>query len=303
MTGSSRTIAVCGATGRQGGAVARELLRRGWTVRALTRKPARAGAQRLQTLGARLVRADMDEPNSLRAAFAGAAGVFSVQNGIASGFDREIAQGRNVADAARESGVQHLVYGSAGPGRSGAGTGVPSWEAKVPVEEHIRGLGVRFTILRPTAFMELMTDRSFYPAVGTWRIWPRLTGTDRPIPWLSVADTGAIAATVFEEPERFEGRDLPLAADLRTLDECRALYRAAVGRNPRTFPMPQFMFDRFTRNDPSALWRWLRTGDVSSDIEGTRAIVPTVLSVREWLHSEQAAGAARYLASGKEGGE
>jgi uncharacterized protein YbjT (DUF2867 family) len=241
----------------------------------------------------------MDEPESLRAAFAGAAGVFSVQNGIASGFDREIAQGRNVADAARAAGAQHLVYGSAGPGRSGAGTGVPSWEAKVPVEHHIRSLGVPFTILRPTAFMELMTDRSFYPAVGTWRIWPRLTGADRPIPWPSVGDTGAVAATVFDDPERFEGKDLPLAADLRTLDECRALYREAVGRDPRTFPMPQFMFDRFTKGDPSALWRWLRTGEVSADVEGTRAILPSARSVREWLHEERPAGSARRPAPGE----
>src|SRR5919108_5913239 len=106
MTSPLRTIAVCGATGRQGGAVVRSLLRRGWEVRALTRKPARARARSLQSLGAQIVLADMDEPKSLRAAFAGAAGVFSVQNGIASGFDREIAQGRNVADAARATGVR-----------------------------------------------------------------------------------------------------------------------------------------------------------------------------------------------------
>ena len=303
MSSASRTIAVCGATGRQGGAVVRCLLRRGWTVRALTRKPARARARSLETLGAQLVLADMDEPRSLEAAFAGSAGVFSVQNGIASGFDREIAQGVNVANAARAAGVHHLVYGSAGPGRSGAGTGVPSWEAKVPVDDHIRSLGVSFTILRPTAFMELMTDRSFYPAVGTWRIWPRLTGADRPIPWLSIADTGEIAATVFDDPERFEGKDLPLAADLRTLDECRAFYREAVGRDPRTFPMPQFMFDRFTRGDPSALWVWLRTGEVSADVEGTRAILPSARSVREWLQTERAAGSARHLAPGKEANE
>ena len=300
VTSTPRTVAVCGATGRQGGAVVRSLLGRGWTVRALTRKPTRARARSLHILGAQVLHADMDEPESLRAAFAGAAGVFSVQNGIANGFDREIAQGRNVADAARAAGVHHIVYGSAGPGRSGAGTGVPSWEAKVPVEDHIRSLGVSFTILRPTAFMELMTDRSFYPAVGTWRIWPRLTGTDRPIPWLSVADTGAIAATVFGDPARFQGKDLPLAADLRTLDECRALYREAVGRDPRTFPMPQFMFDRFTKGDPSALWRWLRTGEVSADVEATRAILPSARSVRAWLQAEQPADPARHLAPGEE---
>jgi uncharacterized protein YbjT (DUF2867 family) len=288
MTGASRVIAVCGATGRQGGAVVRSLLPRGWTVRALTRKPDRAKVRSLQTLGAQPVSADMDEPESLRAAFDGADAVFSVQNGITSGFDREIAQGRNVADAARAADVRHLVYASAGPGRSGAGTGVPSWEAKVPIEDHIRGLGVPFTILRPTAFMELMTDRSFYPAVGTWRIWPRLTGTDRKIPWLSVGDVGAVAATVLADPQRFDGRDLPLAADVRTLEECRAIYRDVVGHDPRTFPMPQFLFDRFTKGDPSALWRWLRTGEVSAEVEGTRDILPSARSVRDWLQAKRA---------------
>jgi uncharacterized protein YbjT (DUF2867 family) len=244
----------------------------------------------------------MDQPESLQAAFAGAAGVFSVQNGIASGFDREVAQGRNVADAARAAEVRHLVYASAGPGRSGAGTGVPSWEAKVPVEDHIGGLGVPYTILRPTAFMELMTDRSFYPAVGTWRIWPRLTGAGRPIPWMSIADVGTIAAAVFDDPERFDGRDLALAADLRTLDECRALYREAFDHDPRTFPMPQFLFDRFTRGDPSALWRWLRTGEASADVDGTRAIFPPARTVREWLQAEGAA-AAPHPAPGEEAHE
>jgi uncharacterized protein YbjT (DUF2867 family) len=303
MSSASRTIAVCGATGRQGGAVVRSLLGQGWTVRALTRQPAGARARLLRSLGAQLVFADMDDPKSLRTAFADSDGVFSVQNGVSGGFDREIAQGRNVGDAARAAEVPHLVYGSAGPGRPGAGTGVPSWEAKVPVEDHIRSLGVPFTILRPTAFMELMTDRSFYPAVGTWRIWPRLTGADRPIPWLSVADVGAVAASVFADPKRFDRKDLPLAADLRTLDECRALYREVVGRYPRSFPMPQFMFDRFTRGDPSALWRWLRTGEVSVDIEGTRAIVPSTRSVREWLRAQLGAGSPRQPAPGEEANE
>ena len=260
MASAGRTIAVCGATGRQGGAVTRSLITQGWSVRALTRKPASAKARSLRALGAQVIGADVDRPESLQVAFAGAAGVFSVQNGIVGGFDREIAQGRNVADAAAAAGVRHVVYGSAGPGRSGAGTGVPSWESKVAVEDHVRTLGLAYTILRPTAFMELMTDRSFYPAVGTWRIWPRLTGDERPIPWISVADVGAIAAVVFAEHERFAGKELSLAADVRTLAECRALYREVMGRDPGTFPMPVFAFDRFTRGDPTTMWRWLRTG-------------------------------------------
>jgi uncharacterized protein YbjT (DUF2867 family) len=277
------TVAVCGATGRQGGAVARRLLASGWTVRALTRKPRGRAAAALAGQGARVVEVDLNDPATLHAAFDGAEAVFSVQNGMVSGFDAEVAQGSNVADAAKAAGVRHLVYSSTGPAT--APTGVPSWEAKRRVEQHIRTLGVPHTILRPTAFMELMTDRSFYPAVGTWRIWPRLTGEERLIPWLAVQDLGAVAASVFADPRTWVGREVPLAADVRSLAGCRSLFRDAVGHEPRTFPMPIWLFDRFTRGDPTAMWRWLRTNEVPADPEQTRAILPSALSVREWLAS------------------
>jgi uncharacterized protein YbjT (DUF2867 family) len=276
-----RTIAVCGATGRQGGSVVRALIADGWRVRALTRKPNRRRAAALAELGAEVVRADMDDVRSLHEAFVRVHGVYSVQSGMAAGFEREVVQGRNVADAAAAAEVGHLVYASAGPG--GVSTGVPSWDAKLPVEAHIRHRDVPFTILRPTAFMELMTDRSFYPAVGTWRIWPAMSGTDRPIPWLALADLGSVAATVFAAPDRYAGADLALAADIQTLEACRSIYSDVVGKPPRTFPMPVALFDRFTRQDPTAMWRWLRTGSVTVDVEGTRALLPTAMTVRQWL--------------------
>jgi uncharacterized protein YbjT (DUF2867 family) len=261
--------------------VARNLLQGGWTVRAMTRKPEGEKARSLAEHGAEVVQADMDDPSSLGRAFEDAHGVFSVQNGIASGFEREVEQGRNVASAAQAAGVRHFVYGSAGPHKSG--TGVPSWDSKVVVEDHIRQLGLPYTILRPLAFMELMTDRSFYPAVGTWRIFPRLTGDNRPIPWLSVDDLGTIVATVFAKPEESLGRELTLAAEARTLAECRSLYRQVMGKEPRTFPMPVWLFDRFTRKDPTTMWRWLRTEQVPFDSEVARGLAPSVMTVREWL--------------------
>jgi uncharacterized protein YbjT (DUF2867 family) len=277
---SADVIAVCGATGRQGGAASRSLLRVGSKVRALTRKPDQRKARALAELGADVVRADMDDPASLRTAFAGAHGVYSVQNGLKSGFDREVAQGRNVADAAKEAGVRHLVYGSAGTGEP---TGVPSWDAKLAVEEHMRQIDLPFTILRGMAFMELMTDPSFFPAVGTWNIWPKLMGDDRPVPWLSVEDLGEIAAKVFADPDRFVGKDVPLASDLQTLAECRMMYGEVRGRQPRSFPMPMWMFDVFTKRDLTTMWRWCRTGPVPLDTSPTHAILPSAMTVRQWL--------------------
>jgi uncharacterized protein YbjT (DUF2867 family) len=288
--GSGRTVAVCGATGRQGGAVCRSLARRGWNVRGLTRKPGGKPANVLAGLGVEVVRADMDDPGSLRQAFDGVDGVYSVQNGLKAGFDRELAQGRNVAEAAADREVGHVVYGSAGPG--GGATGVASWDVKLQIEQHMNDLGLPVTVLRPMAFMELMTDKAFYPSVGTWNIWPKIMGEHQPVPWLCVPDLGEIAATVLAEPNRFVGKDLVLASDVRTLAECRAIYREVTGKDPKSAPMPQWLFDRFTRKDLSTMWHWSRTHPVPLDTKPTWDILPSAKTVRGWLTEQREADAA-----------
>jgi len=124
-----RVVAVVGATGRQGGAVTRHLLAGGWRVRGLTRRPDSKQARRLANSGAEVVRADMADDATLRAAFRDAYGVFSVQNPMTGGgVETEVRHGKNVADAAQAMGVQHVVYGSAGTGVPGTGSrsGSPS---------------------------------------------------------------------------------------------------------------------------------------------------------------------------------
>lgn len=261
--------------------MARALLDNGWRVRAITRRPDSEPATELAALGAEVVQADMEDVESMRRAFEGASGVFSVQNGLVAGFDREVTQGRNVADAASRSGVSHLVYGAAGTGKRG--TGIPSWEAKLDVEDHMRQLGLPFTSLRPEAFMELMTDKKYYPSVGTWRIWPRISGENKGIAWLAVEDVGVVAASVFAQPDKYIGESLVLVADVKSLAECRDIYREVMGKDPSTFPMPVWLFDRFTRGDVTAIWRWVKNGEFSTDTAPTRAIHPGALDVREWM--------------------
>jgi uncharacterized protein YbjT (DUF2867 family) len=106
-------ILVTGATGRQGGAVARNLLRQGFAVRAVTRNPASTRAQPLRSHGAELITADMDNRTSLERAMHGCYGVYRVQD-FTVGAEREIRQGKNIADAAHAAGVEHLVYSSVG---------------------------------------------------------------------------------------------------------------------------------------------------------------------------------------------
>jgi hypothetical protein len=118
---NERTILVTGATGHHGGAVARHLLRNGFSVRALTRSPDKPAAGALRDQGSEVVEGDLDDRASLEKALQGAYGVFSVQNFWETGYQREIDQGIRLADAAKDAGVQHFVYSWKCASQLGAG--------------------------------------------------------------------------------------------------------------------------------------------------------------------------------------
>src|SRR5688500_1717530 len=147
-----RVVLVVGATGKQGGAVARSLLDRGFHVRALTRDPHKPEAQALDEQGAEVVQGDMDDRSAMDRALEGAYGVFSMQNFWETGYDREVQQGKTVADAAKAASVEHFVYSSVGSAHRQ--TGIPHFESKAEVEEHVREIGLPYTILRPVFFMQ-----------------------------------------------------------------------------------------------------------------------------------------------------
>jgi hypothetical protein len=76
-----------------------------------------------------------------------------------------------------------------------------------------------------------------------------------------------------------------LASDVQSLEQCRALYREVLGKNPPHFPMPIWLFKRFgfVGKDLLAMWGWLRTGDIALDTVPTREVRPDALTVRDWL--------------------
>ena len=171
---NERTILITGATGRQGGAVARALAGKGFKMRALTRKPESDAAKALAKTGAEVVHGDLDDAASLEKALRGVWGVFSVQNTWEAGVEKEEEQGKRLAKLAREAGVQHFVYSSVGSAHRK--TGIPHFENKWRVEETVRGLGFpSYVILRPVFFMENLTSPWFlngdkiYAALGSSR--------------------------------------------------------------------------------------------------------------------------------------
>src|SRR5436305_2488129 len=158
----SRTVVVAGATGRLGGIVD-ELLARGHSVRALTRDPASASAARLRELGAEVVEADFDRPDSIADAAAGADALFATGTAHRSGPDGELRHGLAVADAAAAAAVSHLVFVS-GDGAA-ADSPLPLFRSKFAVEQRIRSLAVPHTIIAPVYFMENLFNPWNLPAL------------------------------------------------------------------------------------------------------------------------------------------
>jgi uncharacterized protein YbjT (DUF2867 family) len=288
---NDKTVLVFGATGNVGGAAARELLGRGWQVRAVTRSPESEKAQALVDLGAELVQADMEDRASVEAAFAGMERIFSVQNWMTSGVEGEVRQGKLVAEVASEAGVKHLVYGSAGIGE--AGTGIPHFESKVVVERYMRELGLPVTAIRPTPFMELMNQKAFFPPLGAWGTMPRVVGWETPIPWVSVQDIGVAIANIFADPERWIGRDVNnFAGDVQSLRSCRTIFKKVTGKRPFGVPLPAALFQRMVGEEMIMMWRWLESfvekegrERLWAEVETSRAVCPEVQSVERWLRS------------------
>ncbi|HEU4585215.1 MAG TPA: NmrA family NAD(P)-binding protein, partial [Gemmatimonadaceae bacterium] len=129
---AERTIVVTGATGKQGGAVARELVRRGFRVRAITRDPSKPAAMALGELGIVVLRGDLDDPESLRSPLESAYGVYSVQNFWETGYEREVKQGIALAELAKDVGVEHFVYSSVASAQRE--TGLSHFESKWKIE-------------------------------------------------------------------------------------------------------------------------------------------------------------------------
>lgn len=222
------SVLVTGATGQQGGAVARELLAAGYPVRAMTRKPDSPAARAVAALGAQVVRGDLDDPPSLERALEDVWGVFAVQNTWEAGVEGEERQGKAMAHAARRAGVRHYVYTSVGSAHRS--TGIPHFENKWRVEETVRDLGFpSHVVLRPVFFMENWSSAWFKPGIDEGALRVALAPTTV-LQTIAVADIGKYGRWAFDAHRALNGRAIDIAGDAQTMPETAALISAAAGR-------------------------------------------------------------------------
>jgi uncharacterized protein YbjT (DUF2867 family) len=247
------TILVTGATGQQGGAVGRALRARGHKVRALTRKPDGEAARALAARGVEVVRGDLDDAASLEKALAGVWGVFAVQNTWEAGVEREEHQGKRLAELARGAGVQHYVYTSVGSAHRR--TGIPHFENKWRIEQTVRRLAFpSYAILRPVFFMENFQTPWLKPGLDEGKLMVAVR-SDTPLQMIAVDDIGAYGLLVFEQAERFNGRELDIAGDEVTMPEAARILGEAMKRKVAFVPVP-IEEVRKGSADAAAMYEW-----------------------------------------------
>ncbi|MGW7481813.1 NmrA family NAD(P)-binding protein [Nonomuraea muscovyensis] len=270
----ARTILVTGATGNQGGAVARALLGRGWTVRALVRDPGSAAARALAELGATLHRGDLDDPASVRAAMTGVHGVFSVQPfaWTEEELAAEVRRGVTLADLARELNVAHLVYSSVGGAERD--TGIGHFASKAAVERHIAALRLPATILRPVFFMTNLLHYAGTPDGERVIALPFAPGQRMQL--IAAEDIGHFAAEAFDHPREWIGRQVEIAGDALTGAEIAAAYERVTGTPTRFEPQP---------TGGERMYEWFRESGYRADLDALRAEHPALLRFESFLRS------------------
>ncbi|MEU6108317.1 NmrA/HSCARG family protein [Streptomyces albidoflavus] len=267
---TDKTILVLGATGNQGGATARALLSRGWTVRALVRDPGRPAARALEERGAELVQGDLADVASLRRAAAGAHGIFSVQplahepETLAA----EVRHGKAVADVAGETGVAHLVYSSVGGAERK--TGIDHFETKAEIERHIERRGLPATVLRPVFFMDNLL---YFAEAGDERVLSLPVEPHRPMQFIASEDIGAFAADAFERPAEYLGERIEIAGDELTFTQVAEAYERVTGTPTRLDPVP--VEDR--------MFAWFAEEGYQADLLALRARRPDLLTFEQFL--------------------
>ncbi|MEO1191038.1 MAG: NmrA/HSCARG family protein [Pseudomonadota bacterium] len=275
-----RPIAVAGATGKQGGAVAHRLLSRGHRVRALTRNPDKPAAQALAAKRAEVVRADLEDRATLDRALAGAGALFSVQDFLEAGVEAELRQGLNLTEAAAASGVTHLVY--SGASTIDRNTGVPHLESKWQVETRVRQLNTAWTVFRPAAFMDNWEwDRQaiLESGVVSYPIRP-----DTHYRQVAVADITAMAVTAFEQPEVWAGQIMPLAGEVSTMEEITATLSRVTGQALRYEQMSWEQCLAEQGEDLMLMYRYFDTFGMEGAPAYLRRFHPSMLTFEAYLH-------------------
>ncbi|HET6778101.1 MAG TPA: NmrA/HSCARG family protein [Gemmatimonadales bacterium] len=308
-----KIVAVIGATGAQGGGLVRAILadRSGsFAVRAITRNPESEKGQGLRAAGAEVVRGDADDPATLAGAFAGAHGAFLLTN-FWEHFspERELTQARNMAQAAKTAGVQHVIWSTLENTRKWVPLEddrmptlmgkykVPHFDAKGEADEVFRQLGVPTTFLLTSFYW----DNLIYFGSGPQRgpdggLAITFPMDDKRLSGIAAEDIGKCAYGIFKRGRELIGKTVAIAGEHLSGKQMADALTRALGQEIRYNNVPPEVFRSFGfpgADDLGNMFQFKR--DFNDyfvgvrDLKFARELNPELQTFEQWLavHKEQ----------------
>ena len=276
---SAKRIFVTGATGNVGGAAVRHLLQQNFYVKALVRDTSVTNLTKHDNLA--IVKGDLNDPSSYEQHLNDIDGVFcnlTYEHGV----DKEIKQGLGIIDVSKRNNVKHFIYCSVIG--NDLNTGIPHWESKSRIEDHLKQSGLNFTILRPGSFYENLLR----PQVKSRILKGKLvlpTRKDKVQQFISTEDVGRMAIIVFSGPGTYYNKTLNLAADQMNGEQLATLFSKVMKRNIKFQQLPGFIVRLVLGRDLAKMFRWVNNNDVLfvKDIESFRKEFPGMMNLEKWI--------------------
>ncbi len=241
-----KIIAVVGATGAQGGGLVRAITgdkSSEFAVRAITRNVDSDKAKALADLGVEVVSADMDNPESLKKAFAGAYGAFCVTNFWEHfSAEKEVTQAKSMAEAAKATGLKHVIWSTLEDTREWVPLDdnrmptlhgkykVPHFDGKGEADKYFKQAGVPTTYLLTSFYW----DNFIYFGLGPKKdqngnLAITFPMGNKKLPGIAAEDIGKCAYGIFKKPQEFIGKKVGIAGDILTADQMAAAMSKAMG--------------------------------------------------------------------------
>jgi uncharacterized protein YbjT (DUF2867 family) len=268
MVTNQRKILVTGATGQQGGSLARLLLQKKHTVYALTRNTQSSAAQDLRNKGANIVKGDLDDSDSLERAVKDVNSIFLMGTPFEDGTEGEIRRGKLMADIAKENGIEHLVYSSVA--NANKNTGIPHFESKYKVEQHIKNLGISHTIIGPTFFMENLLG----PGLDQGQLALPLSSSTI-LQQSALQNIAEFSALILERRKPFLGKRIDIASDEVTGEQAVEILSNVLGYKIRYVPVPLEQVYQ-ANEDMARMYEWYEKAGTGIDISALHQEYPEV---------------------------
>lgn len=302
-----KIIAVVGSTGAQGGGLVRAILQDStgeFAVRALTRDPNADKAKELAQLGAAVVAADVDDPESLKLAFTGAYGAYCVTFYWAHlSPDREKAEAQAMAQAAKHAGLAHVIWSTLEDTREYVPLEdsrmptlmgkykVPHFDAKGEADAYFTQLNLPVTFSHASFYWENFIYFGMGPKKGADGVFAlNLPLADKKLTGIAAEDIGKCALGVFKRPSEFVGKHIGLAGDALTGAQMAAALSKALGKEVRYNAVPPEVFRKLGfpgAEDLGNMFQFYAEFEsvllASRDVRLSRSLNPELQSFEQWL--------------------